>query len=275
MPLENLQGTGVALVTPFDDYKIDYSSLSSIIQYVIAGGVDYIVSLGTTGEAITLSAEECRQVLDFTVRQVNGRVPVVAGFFGGNFTAKLADKIAHYNFDGIDAIMCSSPAYSKPTQEGIFQHYMAIEKASPIPIIIYNVPGRTSSNITATTILRLANASKKFLAVKEASGDLVQAMQIIKNKPAHFSVVSGEDPLTLPMISCGGNGAISVIANAYPKTFSAMVNAALEGDFTTARQHNDAILDIHPWLYIENNPIGHKSSYGDSRPMFQRNACFL
>ena len=260
MSLENLQGTGVALVTPFDDYKVDYPALSNIIEYVIAGGVDFIVSLGTTGEAITLSSQECRDILDFTIRQVNGRKPIVAGFFGGNFTKALADKISNYNFEGIAAIMCSSPAYSKPTQEGIFQHYMAIEAVSPIPIIIYNVPGRTSSNITAETTLRLAHASKKFIGVKEASGDLVQAMQIIKHQPDHFSVVSGEDPLTLPMIGCGAKGVISVIANAYPHTFSSMVNAALEGNFPLAQSLNDAVLEVHPWLYIENNPIGIKAA---------------
>ena len=260
MSLKNFHGTGVALVTPFNNYHVDYDALAGIIEYVLAGGVDFIVSLGTTGEAITLSSQECKEVLDFTVRVVNGRVPIVAGFFGGNFTAQLVEKISKYDFKGVDAIMCSSPAYSKPTQEGIFQHYMAIENASPLPIIVYNVPGRTSSNVLASTILRLANASEKFVAVKDASGDLVQVMEILKHKPEHLAVLSGEDPLTLPILGCGGKGAISVIANAYPKTFSEMVNAALAGNYELARSHNNAILDIHPWLYIENNPIGIKAA---------------
>lgn len=255
-----LTGTGVALVTPFDDYKVDYEALSGIIEYVIAGGVDFIVSLGTTGEAITLDSTECRQILDFTIKQVNGRLPIVAGFFGGNFTHQLTQKIANYNFDGIAAIMCSSPAYSKPTQEGIFQHYKAIEAASPVPIIIYNVPGRTSSNVAAETTLRLANYSEKFIAVKEASGDLVQAMRILKNKPEHLVLLSGEDPITLPLIACGGSGVISVIANAYPKTFSSMVKFAVEGNLEQAKLANDALLDVHHWLYIENNPIGIKAA---------------
>ncbi len=261
MPLlESLKGTGVALVTPFEGYAINYPALERIINFVIEGGVDFVVSLGTTGEAITLSAQECRNILDFTIEKVNGRVPIVAGFFGGNFTEQLAVKISQYDFSGIDTIMCSSPAYSKPTQEGIYQHYLALEKVSPVPIIIYNVPGRTASNVEAATILRLANTSKKFIAVKEASGDLIQVMEIIKHKPDHFSVLSGEDQLTLAMIGCGADGVISVIANAYPNTFSTMVRSALAGDFTTALQKNEALLEIHPWLYIENNPIGIKAA---------------
>ena len=254
-----LSGTGVALVTPFNaDGSIDYPALESIINYVIEGGVDFIVSLGTTGEAITLSAEECRAVFDFTIEKVNGRLPIVAGLFGGNYTEKLVAGLKRYNFDGFTAIMSSSPAYSKPSQEGIFQHYMALAEASPLPIIIYNVPGRTSSNIDAVTVLRLANASPKFIAVKDASGDIVQAMQILKNKPGHFQLWSGEDPITLPLIAAGATGAISVIANAFPSQFSGMINAAMQGDYTKARQFNNQLLDIHPWLYVEGNPPGIK-----------------
>ncbi len=260
MKQHQFSGTGVALVTPFRQGAIDYPALERIIEHVIGGGVDYIVSLGTTGEAITLSAQECRDVLDFTIEKVARRVPIVAGFFGGNFTEALVAKIRQYNFDGIAAIMCSSPAYSKPSQEGIYQHYMAIEQASPIPIIIYNVPGRTSSNILPDTILRLAHASERFAAVKEASGDLVQAMKIIKNRPEHLLVLSGDDPLTLPMIAAGGNGVISVIANALPAPFSDMVRAALEGDWSTARRLNLDLLDVHPWLYVEGNPPGIKAA---------------
>ncbi|MCB9290924.1 MAG: 4-hydroxy-tetrahydrodipicolinate synthase [Lewinellaceae bacterium] len=254
-------GTGVALVTPFKENKaIDYLALEKLIEHVIGGGVDFIVSLGTTGEAITLSSKECREILDFTIKKVNGRLPVVAGLFGSNYTEKLANTLREYNFDGIDAIMSSSPAYSKPSQEGIYQHYMAIQEASPVPIIIYNVPGRTSSNVTAATTLRLAQASEKFIAVKEASGDLAQAMKILKDKPEHFQVWSGDDPLSLAMIACGATGVVSVIANAFPEQFSGMVKAAMDGDLETARQLNSLLLDIHPWLYVDGNPSGIKAA---------------
>lgn len=260
MKQQKFRGTGVALVTPFKNKAIDYPALERIIEHVITGGVEYVVSLGTTGEAITLTSQECRDVLDFTIKTVAKRVPIVAGFFGGNFTDSLVTKIQNYNFDGIDAIMSSSPAYSKPSQEGIFQHYMAIEKVSPIPIIIYNVPGRTSSNVLPDTVLRLAHASEKFVAVKEASGDVVQAMKILKNRPEHLLVLSGDDPLTLPIIASGGDGVISVIANALPALFSDMVRAALAGDLDTARRLNLELLDVHPWLYTEGNPAGIKAA---------------
>ena len=261
MKQPKFRGTGVALITPFTPSKaIDYPALERIINFVIDSGVDYVVSLGTTGEAITLSSKECRAVLDFTIKTVDQRVPVVAGLFGHNYTEKLVKGIQDYNMDGIDAIMSSSPAYSKPPQEGIYRHYMAIAEVSPVPIIIYNVPGRTSSNIHPETILRLAEASNQFAAVKEASGDIVQAMQIIKNKPEDFLVICGEDPITLPMIACGGAGVISVIANVFPAHFSKMTRAALNGDLQFARQISDELLDIHPWLYVEGNPVGIKAA---------------
>lgn len=250
----------MALVTPFREKAVDYAALERIIEYVIEGGIDYIVSLGTTGEAITLNSRECREVFDFTLRQVGGRKPVVAGMFGGNFTEMLAEKIRHYNLEGFAAIMSSSPAYSKPPQEGIFQHYMALEAASPVPIIIYNVPSRTGSNVKPETVLRLAEKSEKFIGVKEASGDLTQAMQILKNRPEDFLVLSGDDVLTVPMIACGGDGAISVIANVYPQHFSQMVGSALAGDLSTANRLNNLMLDVHPWLYVEGNPVGIKAA---------------
>ncbi|NRB53808.1 MAG: 4-hydroxy-tetrahydrodipicolinate synthase [Saprospiraceae bacterium] len=257
---QQFRGTGVALVTPFKNKAIDYDTLGQIIDFVIDGGVDYIVSLGTTGEAITLSSEECLEVLRFTVKHTQKRVPVVAGYFGSNYTERLVNKISTYDFEGIAAIMSSSPAYSKPTQEGIYRHYMAMAEVCPVPIIIYNVPGRTSSKISAETILRLAHSSEKFIGVKEASGDVEQAMQIMKNRPDNFLVISGDDPLTLPLISVGGDGAISVIANAYPQQFSSMIRAGLEGDWATAQQLNFDLLDVHPWLYIEGNPVGVKAA---------------
>ena len=254
-------GTGVALITPFlPDGSIDYEALERIIDFVIEGGVDYLVSLGTTGEAITLSSEECRQVLDFTIAKNRGRVPLVAGLFGSNFTEKIVRTVRDYDFKGIDAIMSSSPAYSKPSQEGIFAHYMAMEAVSKVPIIIYNVPGRTSSNVEAATSVRLARASEKFVAVKEASGDLEQIMRVLKNRPEGFLVLSGDDPLTLPLMGCGGDGAISVIANAYPGEFSGMVRAARQNDLTDARRYNELLLDVHPWLYVEGNPTGIKAA---------------
>ena len=259
MGLAKFRGTGVALITPFRNKAVDYDALETIIEHVIQGGVDYLVSLGTTGEAITLSSKECREVFDFTIKVVKGRKPLVAGLFGSNFTEALVEKIRNYNLEGFDAIMSSSPAYSKPPQEGIFQHYMQIAGISPVPIIIYNVPGRTCSNVKPETIIRLAESSDKFAGVKEASGNLEQAMKILKHRPEHFAVISGDDALTVPMMSCGGDGAISVIANMYPAQFSSMVRSALEGDFATAARLNAELLDIHPWLYIENNPVGVKA----------------
>ncbi len=253
-------GTGVALVTPFQpDGSVDYAALERLIEHVVAGGVDFIVSLGTTGEAITLSAKECREVFDFTIDKLNGRKPLIAGLFGSNYTQKLVDGVRNYNLDGFDAIMSSSPAYNKPPQEGIFQHYMALAEVSPLPIIIYNVPGRTGSNVEAETVLRLAEASDKFIAVKEASGDLVQGSQILKHRPDHFMVLSGDDPTALPLTALGGEGVISVIANLYPERWSTMIRAARSGDLVTATQIHLDLLDVHPWLYADCNPSGVKA----------------
>lgn len=259
MKQQKFRGTGVAIITPFQQGKVDFAALERVIEHVIEGGVDFLVSLGTTGEAITLSAAECREVFDATIRQVNGRLPIVAGLFGSNYTHKLVEGVKNYNLEGFDAIMSSSPAYNKPPQEGIFQHYMALEKVSPLPIIIYNVPGRTGSNIEPATILRLAEASNKFIAVKEASGDLVQGMQILKNRPDHFLVLSGDDPTALPLTACGGDGVISVISNLYPEHWSTMMRAALSGDMETAARINLQLLDVHPWLYADCNPSGVKA----------------
>lgn len=261
MKQRKFSGTGVALVTPFnEDYSIDFNTLGLLIDYVIDGGVDYIVSLGTTGEAVTLSFEECRQVFDYTIERVNGRTALVAGLFGSNYTEKLVKVVNEYDFSGFDAIMSSSPAYNKPPQEGIFRHFMALEKVSPLPIIIYNVPGRTGSNVEADTILRLAHASEKFVAIKEASGDLIQGMKILKDRPDHLAVLSGDDPTALSLMANGGDGVISVIANLYPEHFSSMTRSALQGDFATAAKLNLELLDIHPYLYVEGNPSGVKAA---------------
>jgi 4-hydroxy-tetrahydrodipicolinate synthase len=254
-----LKGTGVALITPFDaNHNIDFPALSKIIHHCINGGVDYLVSMGTTGEAATLSFEERMSVIYFTVKEAGGKVPVVAGM-GGNNTAELIHELSALNTNGISAILSSSPAYNKPSQEGIYQHYMKLAEHCSLPIIIYNVPGRTASNILAETTLRLANASEKFAAVKEASGDLAQATKIIKDRPGHFLVLSGDDPLALGLIGIGGDGVISVIANIYPNDFSSMIRFALQGEYAKAQSLNLKLFDLHKWLYIDGNPAGVKA----------------
>lgn len=260
MKPHQLRGLGVALVTPFKNGQIDFPALEKIIEYQISNGTDYLVSLGSTGEAITLSTEECKQVLQFTVDVNKGRLPIVAGQFGHNNTSQLIDRIKSYDFTGIDYIMSSSPAYNKPTQEGIYQHFMALEKVAPRPIIIYNVPGRTSSNVLPTTILRLAKASSKFVAVKEATGNLLQGCDIIKYKPDNFLVLSGDDPTAYPFIACGGDGLISVIANALPKEARTMIHAALDGQMDLARKIHLQLHDLHHWLYVDGNPPGLKAA---------------
>lgn len=259
----HFKGTGVALITPFTETKaIDWEALDRVIDYVLqTGGVDYIVSLGTTGEAITLSSKECQQVFDFTADKIKNKVPLVAGWFGANSTAHLVERLKNIDLRRASAILSSSPSYNKPSQEGIFQHYVEISKASPVPIILYNVPSRTSSNMAPETICRLAKASDKFMAIKEASGNLNQAQYILKHRPSEdFLVISGDDQITLGMLACGGDGVISVIANAYPKEFSTMTRAALSGDYKTACHYNDMLHDVHPLLYVEGNPVGVKAA---------------
>ncbi len=259
MKHNRFKGVGVALVTPFRDGKIDFDALEKVIEHVIAGGVDYLVSLGTTGESVTLDQEEKHAVLDFTIKVNAGRLPIVAGF-GGNDTRQLIKEIQAYHFKGIDAILSSSPAYNKPTQEGIYQHYMKLDAESPRPIIAYNVPGRTSSNITADTMLALAHDSKNIFAVKEASADMSQGAAIIKHRPKDFLVISGDDPTALPLVSMGGDGVISVIANALPKEFCPAIQSALQGDFKTAAKHHIQLSGVHKWLYADGNPAGVKAA---------------
>lgn len=255
------EGTGVALITPFnDDLSVDFEAYGRIIEHVIHENIDFLVPLGSTGETATLNEEEARNILDFVIDVNNGRKPILAGNFGGNNTRELTKKISNYNFDGIDGILSSSPSYVKPNQEGIYSHYMAMAKVSPVPIMLYNVPGRTKSNIEWDTVIRLANASKKFAGIKEASGDLIQATRIIKNRPEGFIVTSGDDEVALPMIAAGGEGVISVIANAYPGYFSEMTRYIRKGNLSEAREYNFEIYDLHKWLYIEGNPVGIKSA---------------
>jgi 4-hydroxy-tetrahydrodipicolinate synthase len=257
---QKFRGTGVALVTPFKNGAIDWDDLERVIEHVVAGGVEYLVSLGTTGESSTTSDEEHRQILDFTIKTNRGRLPLVAGVFGGNNTAALVEKVQNFNFEGIDAILASNPAYNKPGQEGIFQHYMALAEAAPRPIVIYNVPSRTSSNMSAETTLRLAHASEQFLAVKEASDDIYQIMKIIKGRPKNFLVLSGDDFITLPLIAAGGDGVVSVIANAVPRPFTDMVRAALRHDLPTAQKLNFKLLELYRLLFAEGNPSGVKAA---------------
>ena len=253
-------GTGVAIITPFKQQEIDFKALTVVINHVINGGIDYIVALGSTGETATLNDNEAKAVLDHVIKVTEKRVPIVAGNFASNNTLDLCEKIKAYDFTGLDALLISSPAYVKPSQEGIYHHFMALQKASPLPIILYNVPGRTQSNMTWTTTVRLARDSKKFIGIKEASGDLIQATRIIKNRPDNFFVTSGDDEVAMAMVACGGEGVISVMGNAFPREFSQMIGAALEYDFTTAQQINLDLYDLHKWLYIEGNPVGIKSA---------------
>ena len=255
---QQLSGTGVALVTPFDSNKqVDFSALEKIINYVIDGGVNYLVTLGTTGETTTLTKAEKIAVINFTYDKVANRVPVVVGI-GGNDTNHTIENINSLPLDKCVAVLSVSPYYNKPSQEGLYQHYKAIAAASSKPIILYNVPGRTSRNLTAATTLRLA-AVDNIIGIKEASGDLEQAMEIIKNKPADFFIVSGDDGLSLSQIACGMTGVISVAANAFPKEFSTMVSLCMAGDFAAARKIHFTLLDAYTLMFVENNPAGVKA----------------
>lgn len=256
---DQLRGTGVALVTPFrEDQSIDFDGLKSVINSVIDGGVQYVVTLGTTGETPTLSFEEKRDIIQQTYEIVGGRVPVVVGI-GGNDTKAVIREIEGLPLDQAVAILSSSPNYNKPSQEGIYQHYKAIAGATAKPIILYNVPGRTGSNIAAGTTIRLANELSNINGIKEASGNLVQCQQILKDKPEEFMVTSGDDSLALGQVACGMDGIISVAANAFPKDISTMISAALENDYVTARALNFKLLEAFDIMFAENNPAGVKA----------------
>lgn len=253
-----LSGTGVAIVTPFTEkHDIDFTALGKIIDFLIEGGVNYIVSLGTTGETPVLDAAEKKDILQFTYQQVAGRVPVVVGI-GGNNTRSVVRDVASYPLSDATAILSVSPSYNKPSQEGIYQHYCAVADAAPLPVILYNVPGRTARNMLASTTIRLA-AHPNIAGIKEASGIMEQCAVIIKEKPADFLVVSGEDALTMAQIAAGMDGVISVAANAFPKLFSQMVSLSLQQNFTAARAINDRLLKVYDLLFAENNPAGVKA----------------
>ena len=257
--MDKIKGTGVALVTPFNnDKSVDYKGLENLLNHVINGGVDFLVLMGTTGESTTLSKTERIEVVDFCKKINNGRLPIVLGI-GGNNTMQVVADIQTANLENVDAILSVSPAYNKPSQEGIYQHYKMISESSPLPIIVYNVPGRTSSNISAATTVRLASDFKNIVGVKEASGDMDQIMKILKNKPADFVVLSGDDGLTLPMIHMGAEGVISVIGQSYPKDFSDMVSFGLSGNKKLANQIHYKLYDFYRPLYAEGNPVGVKA----------------
>lgn len=254
----NLRGMGVALITPFnEDETIDFPALARLVEYQIQNGIDYLVVLGTTAETPTLTEEEKARVRSFVIEKVAGRIPIVMGL-GGNNTRAIVDSLKTQNFDGVDAILSVVPYYNKPSQEGIYQHYKAIAQATKLPVILYNVPGRTGVNMTAGTTLRLARDFDNIVAIKEASGNITQMDDIIKNKPADFMVISGDDGITFPLLTLGAVGVISVIGNAFPKEFSKMVRLALNGDFKNALPIHHRFTELFSLLFVDGNPAGVK-----------------
>lgn len=257
--MEKFKGTGVAIVTPFkNDLSIDYDALGRVVSHVIKGGVNYIVVMGTTGEASTLTLDEKKAVLSYVTRAINNRVPLVVGI-GGNNTQEVINTIRELNLEGVDGILSVTPYYNKPSQTGIFQHFKAISESSPLPLIIYNVPGRTSCNITSDTCLKLANECTNIVAVKEASGDLAHIMRIIKEKPENFLVISGDDMLTLPVVAAGGDGVISVLANAYPAECSELVRHLLKNEYKAAREIQFRLIELIELCFADGNPSGIKA----------------
>ena len=256
--MKKFNGTGVALVTPFKkEGEVDYSALEKLVEFQIQNGVNYLVVQGTTGESVTLTDQEKISVLEFVIEINKERLPIVLGI-GGNNTNSVIEQIHQFSNYKIDGILSVSPYYNKPSQEGIYAHYKALSKASSLPIILYNVPGRTSSNISPDTTLKLANECENIVAIKEASGDLEQIMLIILNKPDGFLVISGDDALTLPHLAIGGDGVISVVANAFPKRFSTMVSSILKGDLDLAKQKHYELFEIIKYLFADGNPGGIK-----------------
>ncbi|WEK18431.1 MAG: 4-hydroxy-tetrahydrodipicolinate synthase [Candidatus Pedobacter colombiensis] len=258
--MNKFHGTGVALVTPFNaDGTVDYEGLKRLINHLIEGEVEYLVSLGTTGEASTLNKEDKKKIWEFTAEVNNGRLPLVAGI-GGNDTVEVADSIKTFEVNGYDAILSASPYYNKPTQEGIYQHYKAISESSSLPVFLYNVPGRTASNVSPETTCRLANDFKNIIGTKEASGNFDQFNQIMRDKPADFLLISGDDPVAMPMISLGAVGVISVIGNALPKQLSDMIRLSLKGDYAAAQPKHLSLIEFTRMMFAEGNPAGVKAA---------------
>jgi 4-hydroxy-tetrahydrodipicolinate synthase len=257
--MKRFRGTGVAIVTPFkNDSSIDFAAYGRAINHVISGGVNYLVPMGTTGEASTLSKDEKKAIISYTVEIVDSRIPIVIGI-GGNNTQEVINSIRHADLKGVDGILSVAPYYNKPNQRGLLQHFKAIATSCPIPLIIYNIPGRTNCNIAAETCLQLAHECQNIVGVKEASGDMSQIMKIIKGKPENFSVISGDDMLTIPVIAAGGAGVISVLANAFPAQCSELVNLSLKNNFKSAREIQFRFLEMIELLFIEGNPSGVKA----------------
>lgn len=254
-----LQGTGVALITPFTtDLKVDFDALGKVIDAMIDGGVEYLVTLGTTGETPTLDKQEKKDIATYTFERVAGRVPVVVGI-GGNNTNELVKELQSFPLDKAVAVLSASPNYNKPSQEGIFQHYKALAEASPKPILLYNVPGRTGRNMSAATTLKLAHEVPNIAGMKEASGDFAQCMTILRDMPKDFLLVSGDDAIAMPLIACGMAGVISVAANAFPKEFSDMIRLSLKSDYVAAKKINDQLIEAYDLMFVENNPSGVKA----------------
>lgn len=258
--MNKFHGTGVAVVTPFNaDGTVDYDGLKNLINYLVEGKVEYLVSLGTTGEASTLNKQEKKKIWEFTAEINNGRLPLVAGI-GGNDTAVIAENIKTFDLIGYDAILSASPYYNKPTQEGIYQHYKALAEVSSLPLFLYNVPGRTGSNVSPETTCRLAHDFKNIIGTKEASGSFDQFNQILRDKPEDFMLISGDDPVALPMIALGAVGVISVIGNALPKQLSDMIRLALKGDFKAATPLHLNLIEFTRLMFAEGNPAGVKAA---------------
>lgn len=253
-------GTGVALITPFrrQQETVDFTKLESLIEYIINSKVDYIVALGTTSEAATMTENERAAVQEFIVETASGRIPIMLGL-GGNNTLNITDTLARTNFDGISGLLSVTPYYNKPNQRGLMAHYRAVAEASPVPVVMYNVPGRTGVNLTAETTLTLANECPNIIGIKEASGNIQQVMEILRNRPAGFRVISGDDALTYPLITLGADGVISVIANALPKETSDMVHLALKGDLKKALPLHYRLLPLMHAIFDEGNPTGIKA----------------
>ena len=259
MPAKKFRGTGVAIVTPFkNDSSIDFAALGRAINHVISGGVNYIVALGTTGESVTLSKDEKKAVLAYVVESVDNRVPIVAGF-GGNNTQEVINSIRHANLTGVDGILTVAPYYNKPNQRGLIQHFKEVATCSPLSVILYNVPGRTACNILPETCLVLAHECDNIVAIKEASADITSVMKIVKGKPDNFSVISGDDIMTMPFIAAGASGVISVMANAFPWPCTELVNHALKSNFKAAREIQFKYMDIMELLFADGNPAGVKA----------------
>jgi len=257
--IKKFRGTGVAIVTPFkNDSSIDFAALGRIVNHVINGGVNYIVVMGTTGESATLTRDEKKAIISYVVEVTDNRIPIVIGI-GGNSTQEVINCVRHSNLTGVDGILSVAPYYNKPNQRGLFQHFKSIATCCPVPLILYNVPVRTCSNISSETCIELANECENIVAIKEASGDIAQIMRIIRNKPDGFSVISGDDMMTIPIIALGGAGVISVLANAFPSATCELVTNSLKNNCKSARETQLRYLEMIELLFLDGNPSGIKA----------------